>query len=601
MPNSRHYLNGVQIDEPRNWQDIEVTMDWSKGKIDATISLDALEFAGDAAIDIIARMNGGLSGGVGYFEGEPYRIEIGELLNPAMTFNGYLDFTDSPITKDCNIVQVSLKREQGEDWLNDVADGFSYRYLASNEYNGAGKIVQNDFKSVPYVINYVPDGIELLILSISTFMLTKELVDNIKSIATQTIELIKGVTPVVGVAAPFLPVTAWSLGQIIGSIIALAVQIAYTIGIIIALVKLVEQIIEQLAPVKRFHLGLSIKQLFQKGCDHLGLTLKSTLLDTLHGGEWVVIPSKGHKGGSKPTGADNTWRETGVPTSADGLDTFASVIRTFKGLFNADYKIKDGVFEFERHDYWKKASSFIMPDTFTNQDALRNEITVNTADIKANYTIFWSTDQQDQNTLDNANGRLFQAVTAPSTVINQKLVNVKGLKENNIPFSMAIRKDSLTAIEEVLKVFLQAADFLSGQLDQPNSFASQFSARVGSMHLSSHFTSIPKMVVMNGNSLALDQRSILDSRRLWNNYHFIESFVTIDNKNAQRTIVNEQQIPFCFENFVSLVDNNYAENELGERIEIKNLVWKVEENRATVSYEIERIYDNNLKITFLNG
>jgi len=600
MANSRHYLNGVQIEEPRNWQDLEVTMDWSKGKIDSTISLDALEFAGQAAIDIIARMNGGLSGGLGYFEGEPYRVEIGELLNPAMTFNGYLDFTDNPITKDCNIVQVALKREQGEDWINDVADGFSYRYLASDDYNGAGKIVQAEFRRVPYVINYIPDGVELLILSISTFMLTKELVESIKGIVTQTKELIASVIPTVGGNAGG-PVAGVNIGAIVGAIISLAVQIAYTIGIVFALVKLIEQIIEQLAPVKRFHLGLSIKQLFQKACDHLGLEFKSTLIDNLYGGEWIVIPSKGHKGGSKPAGADNTWRETGVPTSSDGLDTFAAVIRTFKGVFNADFKIKDGVFEFERVDYWKNTSSFVIPDTFVDQDNYTNPFTVNTSDIKANYTIFWGTDQQDQNTLDNANGRLFQAVTSTNTVGNQKLVNIKGLKENNIPFSMAVRKDKLTAIEEVLKVFLQAADFLSGQLDQPNSFAAQFSARIGAMHLSSHFTGRPKMVVMSGNSLALDQRSILDARRLWDNYHFIESFVTIDNENAQRVIVNEQTIPFCFQDFVLLVNNNYCENEAGERAEIKTLNWMVEENTAVVSYEIERVYDNNLKITFLNG
>ena len=600
MPNSRHYLKGVQIDEPRNWQDIEVTMDWTKGKIDATISLDALEFAGDSAIDIIARMNGGLGGGIGYFEGEPYRIEIGELLNPAFTFNGYLDFTDNPITKGCNVVQVALKREQGEDWLNDVADGFSYRYLSSDDYNGAGKIEQIEFKSVPYVINYIPDGVELLLLSISTFVLTKELVESIKAIVTKTKELIAAAIPTVGGNAGG-PVAGVNIGAIVGAIISLAIQIAYTVAIVFALVKLVEQIIEQLAPVKRYHLGLSIKQQFQKACDHLGLEFKSTLIDNLAGGEWVLIPSKGHKGGSKPTGADNAWRETGAPSSSDGLDTFASVIRTYKSMFNADYKIKNGVFEFERVDFWKNASSFIMPDTFTDQDELRNESSVNTGEIKSNITLFWSTDQQDLNTLDNSSGRLFQAVTAPNKVTDQKLVNVKGLQENNIPFSMAVRKDSLTAIEEVLKVFLIAADFLSGQLDQPNSFAAQFSSRIGAMHLSSHFTSVPKMVVMSGNSLALDQRSLLDARKLWDNYHFLKSFVTIDNENAQRVIVSEQKIPFCFENFVTLVDNNYAENELGEKIEIKTLLWKVEENTATVSYEIERVYDNNLKITFLNG
>ena len=53
MANSRHYLRGVQVEEPRNWKDLEITMDWTKEKIDATINLDSLEYAGDTGKSII--------------------------------------------------------------------------------------------------------------------------------------------------------------------------------------------------------------------------------------------------------------------------------------------------------------------------------------------------------------------------------------------------------------------------------------------------------------------------------------------------------------------------------------------------------------------
>ncbi|NIQ13094.1 MAG: hypothetical protein GTO02_01390, partial [Candidatus Dadabacteria bacterium] len=338
----------VQVEEPRNWQDLELTMDWTKGKIDATINLDALEFAGATAKQIIANLEN-----LGYFEGQPYRIEVGEPLNPALTFNGYLDATDAPIIKAPNIIQIGLKQAQGQDWLNEVADSFSFRYLASNDYTGPGSISNSDFAGVPYVINYIPDGTELLILSISTFMLTKELVESIQSLAEQTTDLINGVTPVTGTSVGFGggAVTAWDLGDIIGAIINLAVTLAYTIGIIVALIELVEQIIEQLAPKKRFHLGMRIKDLFSKACEYLGLTLKSDLLDALdtNSNGWTIIPSKGHKGGSPPTGTPiGEWTELGVPNASDGIDTFGDLIRVFKRVFNADFQLKDGIFEFER-------------------------------------------------------------------------------------------------------------------------------------------------------------------------------------------------------------------------------------------------------------
>jgi hypothetical protein len=601
MANSRHYLNNLQVNEPRNWQDLEVTIDWTQERTDGKISLDKLEFVGETAELIIARMNGGLSGGIGYFEGEPYRIEVGEPLNPAFTFEGYLDFTDNPVTKDCNIVEVSLKQKQSSDWLDEVADSFSYRFLSDPSYNGNGKITNSDYAGVPYVINYIPDGVQLILLAISTFTVTKELVESIKSIAEQSENIANGVTPVTGTSVGFGAgvVTAWDLGDIIGAVIKLAITVAYTIGIIYALVKLIEQIVEQLVPKRRFHLGIPIRTLFQKACDYLNMTLSSTLLDNLDRSseKWVLIPSKGNKGGEPPTGADaNTWREVGIPTSADGLDTFGDVIRTFKRVFNADFRTKNGVFQFEKADFWEGQSGWIIPDTFTNQTNLRNETSVNTNEIKANYVIKWQTDQQDMNTLDNQQGRLFQAITTPTIVNDASLVNIKGLETIDVPFSLAVRKDSLTFLEDALKVFLDAADFLTGQLGQPQGFASLMTSRIGSMSISSHFLSIPKMVVMGSNNLAVGQRTIMSAENLWNNYHAIESFVPIDGKHNQQVIYSDVKIPFCFEDFVSLADNNYVQTKDGESAEISNLVWQVENDTATVTYKVNRLYDNNLTL-----
>jgi len=237
---------------------------------------------------------------------------------------------------------------------------------------------------------------------------------------------------------------------------------------------------------------------------------------------------------------------------------------------------------------------------FSNQEDLRNEFTVNTDELKSNVLIVWDTDLQDQNSIDNQNGRTYQAITSPKVVQDQSLVLTKGLETISVPFSMGLRKNKLTVIEEVLKVFLQAADFLSGQLDKPTSFASQFKARIASLLLSSHFTSRPKMVAMAGGTLALGQREILDSRQLWNKYHFINSFVTIDGKNNQQKIFKEQKINFCFKDFVLLGDSPFCNISTGQRAEIMTLVWNVEENSAIVTYRVYEVYDTNLKIEFLS-
>ncbi len=596
MGDTRHYINNQQIEEPENWQEIEVTLDFEKDSLEPTISLDNLEFVGDSAKLII-----GILETNGYYQGIDYRIEMGEILDPSLVYRGFLDPTQDVFIKACDMVEIALKKRQGADWLNETADSFSFRYLASSGYSGAGKINTSDYARVPYIINYIPDGMQLLFLAISGFILSKELVDSIQSIAKQTSDLIAAVTPTVGGNAGG-PVTGIQIGPIIGRILNLAITVAYTVGILVALVKLTEEIIEQLAPVKRYHLGMGIKDLALKACDHLNLTLESDLLDSLDGGEkWVIIPSKGHKGGSPPTGTPLAgWIESGVPNASDGIDTFGDLIRFIESTWNADYKLKDGVLRIERKDYWNKLSSYEIPDTLTNQTDLRNEYNLNTSEIWSNYLLVWDTDQQDQNTLDNQDGRVYQAVTSVKSVQDPELVNLKGLKRIAIPMSMAVRKNRLTAIEEVLKAFLTAADFLSGQLDQPQSFASQFSARVGSMHLSSHFLSRPKMVVMAGSSLALEQRQIMSAQKLWEEYHYIESFVTIDNENNQQVIYKDQEIPFCNDDFVSLTDNNFVTTVDGEPAKVTNVVWNNYENSAVITYRVFRVYDTNLEIKFLN-
>ena len=587
MADIRHYRNGILVN-PRDFDQAKIIMDWTGKKEATNITINSIKLVGAEGSALRDRILSGLTGGVGFFEGEPYRIEIGELGN-SFGFDGYLDFASGVDFIDECEVECQLKREQGTDWINEVADGFSYRYLES-----IGVITKNDFFGVPYCINYIPDGVQLLLLAISTFQVTRETIDAVKAVANQVADVIDAATLVIGVPPGV------DIGNIIQAVLSLIAQVAYTALLIVALVKLIEQIIEELMPPKRYHLGMPIRLLFQRACDHLNLNFSSSLLDSLDTGtnKWVVIPSKGHRGGEKPTGADNTWKETGVPSQQDPLDTFGGVIRTFKRMFNADFQIQNGTFIFERRDYFEKTSGYVIPDTFTNQDALYDVNGFNSDEIKSNYNINWAFDQQDMNTLDNQVGRIFQATLSPKVTNNANLTSLTGLEEVAIPISLAVRKDSLTAVEEVVKALATALDALAGQLGNPQSLSGKINSRIGAMHTSSHFSTIPKMVVMAGSQLQKDQRSIMAASKLWDDYHYINSFKPINGKHNQYWIYREQKIPFCFEDFVTILDNNQVETASGEIAEIESLEWNVWDNFATINYRVNRLYDNNFEITY---
>jgi hypothetical protein len=594
MANFLHKRNGLIIDEPRNWDELEISKNFLDRNDDVNINITNLQFAGDEAKDIMSRILNGLSGGVGVFEGDKYSIEVGETGNPIYIFDGYLDYADGVEFRGCNEITVALKKKQGTDWLNDVADGFSFRYLFDK-----GTITNADFKKVPYVINYIPDNMQLIMLSISLFMMTKELVQAIRNTAEAIGDVVDASTPVLGVGVGFgaVVVTAWDLGNFILVVLKLVAWIAYTIAIIIAIKNLIEEIINQLLPPKRDHLGMTLYDLFRKGAEHLGLGFSSSLLNARK--DWVIIPSKGHKGGKKPTGHVGSFTESGVPNAESGFDTFGDLIRVWSKGLNADYRIINGVFHFERADYWDDLGNYTIPDYFTDQKELQDVFKLNLDEVVSNYNINWGYDTQDQNTLDNQVGRIFQAILEPNVTQNQDLINLKNLEEVAIPCSLGLRKNELTRVEEVLKDLAGFIDGLTGIFGGGTNFKSKIENRKGALLLSSDFITIPKMVVMSGSKLAQDQRDKLSATRLWNELHFINSFAEINGVHNQYYRYEKVKVPFCLGDFVDLLNNNNCKTINGERAKIETLKWRVWDNTAIIDYRVKKKYTNNLSIKYV--
>lgn len=586
MAKIRHYIDGQDRGQPRNWRELEITFDWMDSKDEGVINSTQLEFVGEMRKYLRQRLLDGLTGGVGIFEGVPYRIEVGEVGNPSFVFNGYVDGASDTTFIGQEEIIATIKKEAGDDWLNEVADGFSFAYLYS-----IGVITSANFKKVPYVINYVPDGMQMIILGMSLFMMTKELIENVKEIATAVGNVIDAAVPVLGVSVGLGAgvVTAWDIGNFILVALVLVARIAYAIAIVIAIKKLMEQLIEQIFPKMREHLGMTIYDLFEKGCDHLGLGFQSELLSEIK--DWVYVPRKDKKGGESG--------ETGCPTNSDPIYTFGDLIRVWKKILNAEYKIVNGVFIFERADFWQKTSGVVIPDVFTNQERLLEMPKPNTQEFVANYNIHWTYDVQDQNTLDDTTGLTFQAITTPVAVINKKLVNMKGLTEIAIPFALGKRKDGYTDLEKFAKSVFSFVDNLTGIFGGGTNYASKVESRIGAMLLSSHFLTVGKIVKMNGSKLATDQRTALGASMFWNKYHFINSFAEVNGVHNQWLGQEGKRIPIAEEQLEIILGNNYLTSSDGKRAMIEKLIWHPYGGTAVINYRVNEKYTDNLKIDYV--
>ncbi|MGB0896919.1 MAG: hypothetical protein ACPGRW_06325 [Flavobacteriaceae bacterium] len=580
----RHYINKKDFGEPLNWQDVEITKEWINNGDSETLNVSELTFNLEANEYLQKRILDGIRGGVGIFEGEPYTIEMGNPSAPLFTFDGYLDFTQNLSSLGKEEITCSLKKRKSENWLNDVADGFSFASLYDE-----GIVLQSDFVKVPYVINFIPDGLQLVTLSMSIYMMTKELIENVEKISESIADIVNAGTPVVGVSVGVGAgvVTAWDIGDYVLAALKVIARIVYTIAIVIAITKLIDSLFSQLLPAKREHLGMTFKRMFERGCQKLGLRFESSIQEL----EWVYIPRKDRKGGSRG--------ETGYPVNSGALYLFGDLIRVMKRYFNADYRIINGVFKFERIDKFKVTSPFKIPETFNNQERLLQQFTLNTDEIISNYNIFYSYDTQDQNTMDNQEGAAFQVITEPVVKNNLDLVNIKNLTQIDLPFTIGRDKQSLTTVEEVFKTLASIVDGLTGIFGGGTNFSSKINSRVGSLLLSSHFTSLGKVVAINGSTLARNQRQVLDCKNLWENYHYINSFAEYKGEHNQYFRYLEQPVPMRLQDFVLLLDNNIIQDAEGNEIIIEKCTYNQYRGEALIDYRVKRKYTNNLKLRFV--
>ena len=570
MNKVKYYLAGKEI-QPRNRQELAVKIDW-ENKQDLTASFTNLDLANEDVNIITSHIRQG-----NIFEGIPLLMQADNF-----SINLVADTVDNLTINSCNTASVGIYQEQGRDWLEEVAEGITFRYLASK-----GAFTSADYVPVPYILNFVPDNQMLIITALSIYSITRDINDTIDKIAKLTADLKNAITPIVtvGVGA--------TTGPNIGGIIMLALNtlsnIAYLVAMAVALKNLIEELLDQVFPPKRYVFGMRIKSLFEKGCNDLELQFQSTLIDSL--GDRVIVPTLSQKG---PLFPRPNIEVNAFPKAGSAIDNFADFIGVMMQMFNADFRIKDGVLRFEQKEYWKQKSQYTIPSTFIDQDNLSNPYKYNSSEIVSNYNISYLFDSSDENTLDNK-GRVFQAVTDVNTVKNRKHLKLKGLTQVTIPFALGTRKSDFTNVEKALKGLFNVVDVLAKlfRLPLPSTL---ITSRLGSLSLSNHSTTVPKILQLQGGKLAAQQDVKVGAESLWDGYHYTESFVPVNGASNQRVIYEGQDIPFCLEDLDKVLASRFCNTADGRSAEIKSIEWLPEQEKATISYEVEQIYTNNLKL-----
>lgn len=558
--------DGNVITEPRNWADISVNLAFDESP-QATIDVDEMEFVNDSAQTMQTDLLGGLDGTTnGYFEGKEFRILAGNGTDSLSIFDGFVNWKESQINSPISIT-AKIQKADSINSLQERAESNTFGYLED-----IGLIGLSDYTQLPYINEKIDISADLIIISLSLYIMTKESIDAFNRFQTTAANAVGHLTGgITGAGASAFVLVA-----------TVALEAIYLAVVIIAINKLIKDIIELLYPKKKFLACTSYRTLLEKASEHLGYAFKSDIsqLDNVY-----YVPSM-------------PYLDSNVSSGIPKVNDYGYNISDFFKICSDTFYAKFGIIDNELHlrtdsdAFWAKNSTFKMHEPYPFDEV----INYNVDDLKTSRLTSFATDLSDEYTIINFTGTNYQVLTKLKNPKNKKFDLVKGSEQINIPLSLGNRKNELTALEKALKTLFAISDTFTG-----GNSANSVKSRIGSMIISNPTFNVPKSVYLENGLIPLNHRDKWSAKVLEQEYHNEKSFIQNDYR-AQKQVFNQIKIPFGFSDALKVYKNSFFELKNGTFGKFTNLKWHFNSDYAIVDYWVRKKYDTeSLKEIFIEG
>jgi hypothetical protein len=399
----------------------------------------------DSAKNALAYINRGLIGGTGVFEGISFKITLEDGNAPVQTlFDGFLDLSKASIT--CSTISASAVETGDVDWLNNNADSFTFEYLYENDDVTNGKITRDDFVNIPYLISDIPDYLSATVAGISLFTIVTEFLDQVQTIIEKPVEL-----------PPF------NLGFILTIILRI---ISLTI-LVISMIVLIIQLISTLVQFTKFHAGMYLFTLCERGSQYLGFDefRSQSILETDDWSKVALLPEKYQQFPNKKDGLDGKIRQFSnsiigylTATDVDGRGyyrgTYGDYLRALKDMFNAKVFITEEngrrILRLEKLDFISEAPKYKLPPIDLSDVPYR----FNSEDFISKLSVSFVSDINDKQSVNAWRGTETQVIT-DYKLVNNKFNLIKGVSKSvNIPFSRGKRNTKESFMERMFKEYV---------------------------------------------------------------------------------------------------------------------------------------------------
>jgi hypothetical protein len=570
------------IENPINHKDIsiELNYDLNDPHAEATVTTTVWELEGEGANMVNERFDSGITGGVGVGEGMPFKYSIQDDNSKVLVLDAFLNLASSEATYECDKVSVPSKIRGGTDWLEESADTAEYNIIFSK-----GLITTNDWVQVPYAISTIPNNQDIAMLTISAFILGIEIVRSIKESGYLGAEL----------AGFFTTIPA---------IVKLILFIIYLVILIISLFKLINDLIRAIIQPTKFHNGMKLITLLEKGAEFLGMGFYSSIFENDE--DWknvVILPAK-YRSFRDPKEKDLFGAFS--PNNSKGYynGSFGGLLRAMITFFNAKINIIDNVVTLERVDTNPSQVNYKLPPV---EQKVKSH---NFNEWNKTYNLRFVIDGSESNTVDNYEGTVTNVVPGAPVVNNKDMTGYGGAPiEKVIEFARGTRKTELTVPEAFFDTILKAFGPAVNQFEKvlipqvksqiPSSgVIDYFSSRIGMLVLEKDYFTTNKLIMYDiGNSPADNKVSLnnevkVNTSYLYDNFHYVNSGVpTLDRPNANQWLRYETaRVNFCKDDFLLVRNNNIIFDTMGREAKIETLKWNRFKGIAEITYRVNQLF-----------
>jgi len=573
------FINGITYNAPLEWQDLNVLATFDNESTQANISTTEITLVGEAMQSVKDIIDEGLTGGVGIFEGVPAKIAVYNKNNTAIVFDGYINLTKDYKDESWNgRIFVTVQKKDGLNSLEDRLSGLTYGYLEEQKV-----FTLKDYISLEYVVEKNNNSFEILVNSVTLFLMLKELAEAVKT----TAETISDTVAFFATGAT---------GGIAASIYAVSksvITVAYTATLTVAVTGLINDLVQTFVSPLRKHKVISLYTLLANVSEHLGYTLETDIAELK---EFFFLPSNNNLDQYDKQGFifKTEGTKTGLPNITDNGYLCSEMFGAVKNMFRAKLSIEGSTLQFKNVDssYWVKKSIYKMPPV------LEKTKQYNTDELNANRLLSFATDISDEWTTSLYTGTTIETITDAVTVNNADAKYISGLDNVQIPYALGNRKTELNALENAVAKIGGAADRLIKSFGGGSSFKAAVQNRVGSLKVSNNNTTTPKILYLKNGKMPSNHRSICGAPYLSDKFHAGKSFVQNDYY-GQKVVYEGVRIPFGFEDYLLTIENSYFTTEEGAEAKITKLEYNINSDTAIVDYWIRQKYTVNLKETII--